>query len=59
MQTGDRFRLLRGFGLAAGALLLVSGAVFASQAGLPTDAAGDRTDASDSAEASVGPCASP
>ena len=33
MQPGDRFRIFRGLGLAVAALLLVSGAVFASNAG--------------------------
>ena len=30
MQPGDRFRIFRGLGLAVAALLLVSGAVFAT-----------------------------
>jgi len=33
MQPGDRFRIFRGLGLAVAGLLLVSGAVFASNAG--------------------------
>jgi len=59
MQTSDPMRLLRGFGLAAAALLLVSGAVFASQAGLSADPAADEDSSSATADASESPESSP
>ena len=60
MQPGDRFRFLRGLGLAVAALLLVSGAVLASSAGRggsddTLDRTGASADASASAEASAAP----
>jgi len=55
MQTNDRMRILRGAGLAVGALLLVSGAVFASQAGLPSGDDRIDDDAGASQEASAAP----
>lgn len=57
MQTNDRMRILRGAGLAVGALLLVSGAVFASQAGLPSGDDRMDGDAGASQEASAAPSA--
>jgi hypothetical protein len=57
MQTNDRMRILRGAGLAVGALLLVSGAVFASQAGLPSGNDRVDNDAGASQEASAAPSA--
>jgi hypothetical protein len=59
MQTTDPVRFVRGFGLAAGALLLVSGAVFASQAGVSPVPAADGLSATASAGSSVSPEASP
>ena len=57
MQPGDRFRLFRGLGLAVAAMLLVSGAVLASNAarGGSDDSlnlAGASAEASASADAS-------
>jgi len=51
MPTSDPFRFLRGLGLAVGSLLLVSGAVFASQAARP---AGDDRAASSPSPSSAG-----
>jgi hypothetical protein len=56
MPTSDRFRLLRGLGLAVASLLVISGAVFASQSGLPAD--GDQEKADESMEAMASPSSS-
>lgn len=59
MQSGDRFRVLRGLGLGVGSLLLLSGAVLAAQSGRPADD-GARPAASASAnDASAAPSRSP
>ena len=57
MPPGDRYRIFRGLGLAVAALLLVRGAVCASNAGrggsdATINAAGQSDEASASAEAS-------
>ena len=60
MPSGDRVRILRSLGIGLGSLLLLSGAVFASQSGSRADdrlnaAASSSQEASESAEASQSP----
>jgi hypothetical protein len=60
MQSGDRVRILRSLGMGLGSLLLLSGAVFASQSGSRADdrlnaAPSSSQEASESAEASQSP----
>ncbi len=56
--TTDRFRFLRGLGLAVASLLVISGAVFASQSGLPSGDDPLGSEASESEHASPSPSSS-
>jgi hypothetical protein len=55
MPTTDRFRFLRGLGLAVASLLVISGAVLASQPGLPSGEDRPGSEASESQHPSPSP----